>query len=35
MVNNFVKNKVNDTMVKRLHQFGLLKKSAPSGGEDT
>ncbi len=28
MVNNLVKNKVNDLMVKRLDHFGLLKKSS-------
>jgi glycerol-3-phosphate acyltransferase PlsX len=34
MVNNLVKNKVNDTLVKRLHQFGLLKKAGQAGEED-
>jgi glycerol-3-phosphate acyltransferase PlsX len=30
MVNNLVKNRVNEFMVKRLQQFGLLKKTTPS-----
>jgi len=30
MANNLVKNKVNDLIVKRLQQFGLLKKPSPS-----
>jgi glycerol-3-phosphate acyltransferase PlsX len=34
MVNNLVKNKVNDTLVKRLHQFGLLKKAGQAGEGD-
>jgi glycerol-3-phosphate acyltransferase PlsX len=31
MANSLVKNKVNDFVVKRLQQFGLLKKTAPTG----
>jgi glycerol-3-phosphate acyltransferase PlsX len=29
MANNLVKNRVNEYMVKRLEQFGLLKKASP------
>jgi glycerol-3-phosphate acyltransferase PlsX len=34
MVNNLVKNKVNELMIKRLQQFGLLKKAVPANQEN-